>query len=103
MEADTEIRKQHQRDAILRDRMRKAFDMAYDTDAALIVRRNPFFPVSTATPSPSNPWTTPSSCLCPTTAPTGRTMPVKPTESFAESWTTRTCDRSPTPSAISSG
>ena len=44
MEADTEIRKQHQRDAILRDRMRKAFDMAYDTDAALIVRRNPFFP-----------------------------------------------------------
>ena len=44
MEADTEIRKQHQRDAILRDRMRKAFDMAYDTDAALIVRRNQFFP-----------------------------------------------------------
>ena len=44
MVADTELRKQHQRDAILRDRMRKAFDMAYDTDAALIVRWNPFFP-----------------------------------------------------------
>lgn len=44
METDTELRKQHQRDAILRDRMRKAFDMAYDTDAALIVRWNPFFP-----------------------------------------------------------
>ncbi len=28
MEADTELRKQHQRGAILRDRMRKAFDMA---------------------------------------------------------------------------
>ena len=44
MVADTELHKQHQRGAILRDRMRKAFDMAYDTDAALIVRRNPFFP-----------------------------------------------------------
>ena len=44
MEAEPELRKQHQRGAVLRDRMRKEFDTAYDTDAALIVRRNPFFP-----------------------------------------------------------